>query len=233
MGGRGATSGISVKGYEYGTEFKSLLRVDNIKFVQYQLEKNAKIPEETMYSGRNRVYVIVSQQNVLKFITFYNKEGKLRRQIDLDHEHNKRSPHVHAVKISADLREIVPLSKSDKAYIEKVRKIWVNQFENRIWLDDFSKDSLEDYISALQPFCFQYNGRDYLIEAFGARRNSSLRFIIVDPVPYYEDGGWPEKYDFAYPGHLEAKTPEEFKALPFIDGKTIIECFDELRFFDS
>jgi hypothetical protein len=127
MGGRGAASGVSVKGYEYGTEFKSLISVDNIKFVQYQLEKNAKIPEETMSSGRNRVYAIVNQQNILKSITFYNKEGKLRRQIDLDHEHNKQSPHVHAVKISADLREIVPLSKSDKAYIEKVRKIWANQ----------------------------------------------------------------------------------------------------------
>jgi hypothetical protein len=103
---------------------------------------------------------------------------------------------------------------------------------NRIWLDDFSKDSLEDYISGLQPFCFQYNGRDYLIEAFGARRNSSLRFIIVDPVPYYEDGGCPEKYDFAYPGHLEAKTPEEMAVLPFLDGKTIFERFEELKFFE-
>lgn len=127
MGGRGAASGTSAKGFEYGTEFKSLLRVDNIKFVQYQLKNEARIPEETMSSGRNRVYVIVNQQNVLKSITFYNKEGILRRQIDLDHAHDKQSPHVHAVKISANRREIVPLTKSDKAYIEKVRRIWNNR----------------------------------------------------------------------------------------------------------
>ena len=104
--------------------------------------------------------------------------------------------------------------------------------KNRIWLDDFDKDSLEDYISSLQPFCFQYNGRDYLIEAFSRKRNDSLRFIIVDPIPYDADGGVPEKADFAYPGHLEAKSPEEMMALPFLDGKTILERFDELRFFE-
>ncbi|MDR2448324.1 MAG: hypothetical protein LBD58_13710, partial [Treponema sp.] len=74
---------------------------------------------------------------------------------------------------------------------------------------------------------FQYHGREYLVEGFG-----DLGFIIVDPVPYYADGGWPEKFDFAYPGHLEAKTPDEMKALAFLDGKTIFERFNELRFFN-
>jgi hypothetical protein len=36
-----------------------------------------------------------------------------------------------------------------------------------------------------------------------------------------------------YPESRQAKTPDEFKALPFIDGKTIIECFDELHFYDD
>jgi hypothetical protein len=50
---------------------------------------------------------------------------------------------------------------------------------------------------------------------------------------YYEaDDGWPKKYDFAYPGHLEAMTPQEMKALLFLDGKTIFERFDELKFFE-
>jgi hypothetical protein len=127
MGGRGAASGVSDKGFQYGTEFRTLMSVDNIKFVQYLLKQEARIPEETMSSGRNRVYVIVNQQNVLKSITFYNKEGILRRQIDLDHAHDKEIPHAHAVKISTDTRKHVPLTKSDKAYIEKVRRIWENQ----------------------------------------------------------------------------------------------------------
>jgi hypothetical protein len=33
-------------------------------------------------------------------------------------------------------------------------------------------------------------------------------------------------------GSRQAETPDEFKALPFIEGKTIIERFDELQFFD-
>jgi hypothetical protein len=99
--------------------------------------------------------------------------------------------------------------------------------DNRFWLDDFDKESLYDFIDSHQPFCFQYHGNDYLIEGFGG-----LGYIIVDPIPYYADGGWPEKHDFAYPGHLEAKTPEEMMALPFLDGKTIFERFDELKFFE-
>jgi hypothetical protein len=125
MGGRGAASGVSAKDFEYGTEFKTLLRVDNIKFVQYQQKKEARIPEETMSSGRSRVYVIVNQQNVLKSITFYNKSGMLRRQIDLDRAHKGQIPHVHTGGVNS--RKIVPLTKSDKAYIEKVRRIWTNQ----------------------------------------------------------------------------------------------------------
>jgi len=88
-------------------------------------------------------------------------------------------------------------------------------------------DTLEEFIICGQPFYFQFRGRDYLVEAF-----SETGYIIVDPNPYYEDGGWPDKPDFAYPYHKEAKTADEFLKLPFLDGKTIFEAFDELKFFD-
>jgi hypothetical protein len=122
MGGRGSSYGISVNGYEYGTEFKTLLEVDNIKFVRYQYSMAATIPRETMSADKNRVYVLVNNKNLLKSITFYDKSGKLRRQIDLSHKHNGHMPHVHIGYEHSDI--INPLTKSDKAYITKVRRIW-------------------------------------------------------------------------------------------------------------
>ena len=123
MGGRGAASGESAEGLKYGTEFKSLLRVENIKFVQYQRSTAAKIPRETMSAGRNRVYVLVNNRGELKQITFYNKDGKLRRQIDFEHSgrHGFR-PHVHEGYNHS--KQDYPLTKGDIAYVEKVRRIW-------------------------------------------------------------------------------------------------------------
>ena len=126
MGGRGAASGVSVKGYKYGTEFKTLLQVDNIKFVQYQHSTAATIPLETMSAGKNRIYVVVNNREELKHIVFYNKEGKNRRRIDLGHGHHHGfSPHVHEGYVGT--QQPRQLNKSDKAYVEKVRRIWEAQ----------------------------------------------------------------------------------------------------------
>jgi hypothetical protein len=122
MGGRGAASGVSAQGYRYGTEFKTLMSVNNIKFVQYQNNESAKIPKETMSSERNRVYALINRQGNLKSITFYGKDERLRRQIDLDHKHGKEQPHAHSG--YEHLKATVPLTKGDMAYIEKVRRIW-------------------------------------------------------------------------------------------------------------
>jgi hypothetical protein len=122
MGGRGAASGVSAQGYQYGTEFKTVMSVDNIKFVQYQITDQGKSPRETMSSGRNRVYVILDSQKELKSITFYDKSGKLRRQIDLDHTHLGEIPHVHIGYNHS--KQKIRLTKSDLAYVEKVKRLW-------------------------------------------------------------------------------------------------------------
>jgi hypothetical protein len=79
---------------------------------------------------------------------------------------------------------------------------------------------------AWQPVYFRYRDKDYLIEY------QDVGFIIVEPFLFYDEGGYPEKTNAAYFGHLQAKTPEEFMELAFLDGKTLFERFDELRFFD-
>lgn len=60
MGGRGASSGMSVKGKLYGTEYRSLLTVGNIKFIKKN-DGNVTAPLETMTKGR--VYVTLNNDN--------------------------------------------------------------------------------------------------------------------------------------------------------------------------
>ena len=52
MGGRGASSGMSANGKLYGSEFRTLLKAGDVKFVKQNLAVNAKDPLETMTKGR-------------------------------------------------------------------------------------------------------------------------------------------------------------------------------------
>ena len=92
MGGRGSSTGVSVNGKKYGTEYKSLLTYGNIKFV-VPLELNTTAPMETM--TKNRVYVTLDGEGNPKFISYYDKDNKRRKQIDLDVSHNGMLPHTH------------------------------------------------------------------------------------------------------------------------------------------
>ena len=93
MGGRGASSGVSNSGKPYGTEYKSFLTVGNIKFV-VGIGNNNKVPMETM--TRNRVYVTLRDPDLTpKSISYYDQDNKRKKQIDLDHEHQRMQPHMH------------------------------------------------------------------------------------------------------------------------------------------
>ena len=48
MGGRGASSGRSNKGKLYGTEYKTVHKVGNIKFVTQNEQGSQKAPMETI-----------------------------------------------------------------------------------------------------------------------------------------------------------------------------------------
>ena len=67
MGGRGSSSGVSVKGKAYGTEYTTLHESGNIKFVRYNDSKSSKTPIETMTN--RRVYVTIdNRDNILSLI---------------------------------------------------------------------------------------------------------------------------------------------------------------------
>ena len=87
MGGRGASSGISDSGKRYGTEFTSLMKVGNIKFVKHNDSDNAKDPLETMTRGR--VYVTINAKNEINSINYYDGNGERVKSINLLHDHHE------------------------------------------------------------------------------------------------------------------------------------------------
>ncbi|SHN64503.1 hypothetical protein SAMN02745247_02804 [Butyrivibrio hungatei DSM 14810] len=132
MGGRGASSGISVKGKIYGSEYKSLLTYGNIKFV-VPIDGNTTAPMETM--SQNRVYVTLDGDGNPKFITYYDKENKRRKQVDLDVPHKGMSPHTHHGYFhnENDLKKGAANSTTqEKALINLVNSVWKEK-KNNAW----------------------------------------------------------------------------------------------------
>jgi len=94
--------------------------------------------------------------------------------------------------------------------------------KNYFWAD-MSLEDLEEFLNVGLAFCFRCNDKDYYIQgvSFDVEAKGRVGFYFIEN----ESGEYPESE--------QAKTPDEFKALPFIDGKTILERFDELRFFND
>lgn len=94
MGSRGASSGVADNGKPYGTEYRTVLKSGNIKFVK-PTAGNTTAPMETMTKGR--VYVTLDYKDEPKFITYYDTTNKRVKQIDLDPDrpHKGMTPHTH------------------------------------------------------------------------------------------------------------------------------------------
>lgn len=116
---------MSDKGKKYGTEFSSLLKVSNIKFVKYNDSNNAKDPLETMTKGR--VYVTVNDQNELNSINYYGADGKRVKSINLLHDHNEiKGEHAHIGYFHKEYGTR-HLTVQEKKLVELVKKIWYNR----------------------------------------------------------------------------------------------------------
>jgi len=121
MGGRGASSGISDKGKKYGTEYNTLLQSGNIKFVRNADGSSTSTPIETMTKGR--VYVTVNKDNKLKSITYYDKNNKRFKQVDLTHQHEGLMQHTHKGYFH-DEKGTRDINEKEKKMIERIYKIW-------------------------------------------------------------------------------------------------------------
>lgn len=132
MGGRSASSGRSNKGKLYGTEYKTVHKVGNIKFVTQNEQGSQKAPMETMTKGR--VYALIDKnKNAPKSIIYFDKENKRNKQIDLDHVHRGISPHAHHGynhdEFEKSKKRATNLTPKEKKLVERVKKEWYNHIK--------------------------------------------------------------------------------------------------------
>lgn len=132
MGGDGAASGIKANGKEYGkkygSEYHTVLQSGNIKFVKQNAPSSVSSPMETRTS--NRVYVTVNHDDKLKYITYYDKKNKRRKQIDLDGvphliKGEKTLPHTHEGYYH-DENGTRRLTAKERKMVENVTNLWYN-----------------------------------------------------------------------------------------------------------
>lgn len=125
MGGRGASSGMSDSGRKYGTEFTTLLKEGNIKFVKYNESNNAKDPLETMTRGR--VYATVNDHNEINSINYYDNSGKRVKSINLLHDHTTiTGEHTHLGYYHKE-NGTRKLTTQEKKIVELVKKAWYDR----------------------------------------------------------------------------------------------------------
>lgn len=127
MGGRGASSGISAKGKPYGSEYKTVLKAGNVKFVK-AVGGSATAQLETMTKGH--VYVTVNADDKLKFISYYDKVNKRAKTIDLTKPHEGVLPHTHHGYNHAEndsAKGYANLTTEEKKMVARVEKLWDNR----------------------------------------------------------------------------------------------------------
>lgn len=127
MGGRGASSGMSAKGKSYGSEYKTVLKAGNVKFVK-AVGSSATAPLETMTKGR--VYVTVNTDDKPKFISYYDKVNKRVKTIDLTKPHEGVLPHTHHGYNHAEndsAKGYANLTTEEKNMVARVEKLWDNR----------------------------------------------------------------------------------------------------------
>lgn len=126
MGGRGASSGISDKGHKYGTDYKTIIKSSNIKFVK-KTSNQSETLMETMTKGR--VYAYVNNKNELASVIYFDKNNKRNKQIDLTHKHKKEIPHTHHGYIHNEKdskKGASKLTPEERKMVDKIKKIWYN-----------------------------------------------------------------------------------------------------------
>lgn len=126
LGGRGASSGVSDKGHLYGTDYKTVLKSGNIKFVE-KARPDAEELVETMTKGR--MYVLLNSKKEPGYLIYFNNELKRNKRIDLKHYHLGMKPHNHHFEELVEMngkKGASKLSLKELRMVERVNKLWYN-----------------------------------------------------------------------------------------------------------
>lgn len=117
MGGNGASSSS-----DYGREYSTvLIKGNNVKFVKRN-KKGANAPLET--KTKNRVYATVDEDSRVKYISFYDKQGKRTKTIDIDYRPNEPHGKYHAHDGYYHTGKDRPLSKKEKRILHQTLAYW-------------------------------------------------------------------------------------------------------------
>ncbi|MCL2526246.1 MAG: hypothetical protein FWE46_04250 [Coriobacteriia bacterium] len=93
----------------------------------------------------------------------------------------------------------------------------------RHWIS-VNYEEIKETVEQRNAIFFQYGGDDYFIEM------GSNGFVIQDPRIGHEDDY--DNYPYLdYAGSEVAKTSDELFSLTFLDGMTIEDRFEEIKFF--
>ena len=126
MGGRGASSGVSAVGRKYGSQYHTVLKEGNIKFVAKN-ERTSESLMETMTPGR--VYVTVGGDDLLQ-IVYFDTENKRVKTVDLSHTHDGMRPHTHhgyEHNEKDSSKGYANLTPEEKKMVARVRKLWYDK----------------------------------------------------------------------------------------------------------
>ncbi|MBD5112134.1 MAG: hypothetical protein HDT42_06295 [Ruminococcaceae bacterium] len=133
MGGRGASSGgkYGKRGLTYGSEYTTLYKSGNIKYIKYK-GGSATAPLETMSKGR--IYALVNDKYEIKSISYYDKHNKRYKQIDLDHPHKVDGkwiqPHTHYGYLH-DEKGSKKLTPNQEKMVDRIIKTWYNRLDGK------------------------------------------------------------------------------------------------------
>ena len=126
MGGRGSSSGMSDKDNAYASQYHTVLKSGNMKFVAANDRHSESLFEK---QTKVRVYVTVAGTDLLK-ITYYDRKNKRTKQIDLNHVHKGMKPHTHHGynhNENDSAKGASNLTTEEKKMVERAKQIWYNR----------------------------------------------------------------------------------------------------------
>lgn len=87
---------------------------------------------ETMTRGR--VYVTVNDKQEISSISYYDKDNKRVKQIDLNHTHKGMKPHTHHGynhNENDSAKGAANVTSEERKMIDRVKKLWYNQTSHK------------------------------------------------------------------------------------------------------